>query len=137
LANDFIERPFANKEFLCDVAEAVKCGSSERKQVAFQLIATGDVSAIRARDVVTRDKQASPCHTNKDATDLSPVVTDLEEKKRYDNDDHDSPEVDELRREDCGIAICEDGKVVALDVTEGQDDVCETVSTAQDGSGSC
>lgn len=69
--------------------------------------------------MVTCDEQASPSHTDKYAANLGPVVADLEEEERNGNDNDNSPEVDELGGKDCSVAICEDGEIIALDVTEG------------------
>lgn len=40
----------------------------------------------------------------------------------YDNN-NDGPKIDELGRKDGGITIGKDGKVVALDIEEGQDKI--------------
>ena len=69
--------------------------------------------------MVTGDEQTRASDADKDAADLRPVVADLEEEKRNDNDDDDGPEVDELGGKDGGVAVGEDGEIVALNVTEG------------------
>jgi hypothetical protein len=46
------------------------------------------------------------------------MVADTEENKRDDNNDNDSPELNELRTEDSSIAIGEHGKEIAFDVHE-------------------
>ena len=50
---------------------------------------------------------------------MCPVVANLEEKERNDNDNDDGPEIDELRGKDGGVAIRKDGEIVALNITEG------------------
>lgn len=56
------------------------------------------------------------------------MVANLEEKERNGDNNDDSPETDELRGKDRGVAICQDGEIVALNITEGQDDVCQAIS---------
>jgi hypothetical protein len=81
LTNHLVQRPFADKKFLCHIAETVKGSSSKGEQVALQLIAITNIPTIGAGDVVACDKQPSSCHTNKDAANLSPVVANFEEKE--------------------------------------------------------
>jgi len=51
------------------------------------------------------------------------VVPDLQEEEGYQHDHDDRPEIDELRREDGGVAVRQDCEVVALDIQEREDDV--------------
>ncbi len=52
------------------------------------------------------------------------MVADVEEKKGDGDDEDDGPEVDELGGEDGGVAVGEDGEVVAFDVEKREDEVC-------------
>lgn len=56
------------------------------------------------------------------------MVPNAQQGKRYQHDDDDGPEVDELGAEDGGVAVCEDDEVVALHVTEGEDDVLPSLT---------
>ena len=47
------------------------------------------------------------------------MVANFEEKERNGNNNDNSPETDELRGKDRGVAIREDGEIVALNITEG------------------
>lgn len=123
LADDFVQRPLADEELLGDVAEAVEGGAGEREQVALQLAAGGDVAAVDAGDVVRAEEDAHAADAGEDAQDLGPVVADPEDEEGDRYDDDDGPEVYQLRREDGGVAVGEDGEVVAFDVEEGEDDV--------------
>ena len=62
---------------------------------------------------------------DEDAEDLGGVVADVEEEEGDGDDEDDGPEVDELGGEDGGVAIGENGEVVAFDVEEGEDEVCD------------
>ena len=127
LAHDLIQRTLRHEELLRHVAEAVEGRSREGEEIALELVAGGDVAAVRARDVVARDQQARPADADQDPEHLRPVVADLQKEETDRDDDDDGPEVDELGGEDGGVAVGEHGEVVALDVAEGEDDVLPAV----------
>ena len=123
LADDFVQWAAGDEPFLVYIVKAVECGAKEREEVAFELIARGDVPAIGAGDVVGCQEQAHAADAHEDTEHLGPVIAHLEEGEGDNDHDDDGPEVDQLRREDCRVAVGEDGEVVAFDVEEGQDDV--------------
>jgi hypothetical protein len=51
------------------------------------------------------------------------MVADAEEDEGDDDDDDDGPEVDELCRENGGVAVGQDSEIIPFDVEEGEDDV--------------
>ena len=124
LANDLIERTLADQELLGHVTQPVGGRAHQREQIALELAARRDVPAVGAGDVVGGEEDAHARDANEDANDLGPVVADAEEKEGDGYDDDDRPEVDQLGGENGGVAVGEDGEVVALDVAEGEDDVC-------------
>jgi hypothetical protein len=73
--------------------------------------------------VIGAEENAHAADADEDAEDLGPVVADAEEEEGYRDDDNDGPEVNQLRGEDGGVAVGEDGEVVSFDVEEGKDDV--------------
>ena len=75
--------------------------------------------------MIGANENAKTADADKDSDDLSGVVADTEEEEGDDDDKDDGPEVDELGGEDGGVAVGEDGEVVAFDVEEGEDDVWE------------
>ena len=73
--------------------------------------------------MVAGEQDTHTADTDEDAEDLGGVVTDVEEEEGNGDDEDDGPEVDELGGEDGGVAVGEDGEVVAFDIEEGEDDV--------------
>lgn len=124
LPDDLVERTAGNEPFFVDVGEAVTGGPDQSKKVAFQLISGGNVAAIRTGDVVGGKQETHAADTDKNTENLSPMVTHMEEEERYHDHDHDGPEVDQLSRENRGVSICENRKVIAFDVKKRQDDIC-------------
>ena len=51
------------------------------------------------------------------------MVADAEEKERYNDHNDDRPEIDQFSAQDCGIPIGQDSEVVALNVTEGENNI--------------
>ena len=56
LTNNLIQRPFADKKFLGDIAEAIKGRPSEREQITLELITAGNIPAICSGDMVACNK---------------------------------------------------------------------------------
>jgi hypothetical protein len=123
LADDLVQRPLGDEPFFIDVAQTVECSAQKGEQVAFELVAGGHVATIRTSDVVRSQQQTHATNTDKDAKHLSPVVADLEKGKGEDDHDNNGPEVDQLRRENRRVSICQNGEVVAFDVEESEDDI--------------
>ncbi len=74
--------------------------------------------------MIAGEQDAHAADADEDAEDLGGVVADVEKEEGDGDDKDDGPEVDELGGEDGGVAVGEDGEVVAFDVEEGEDDVC-------------
>lgn len=124
LSDDLVQWALADEELLGHVAEAVEGRARQREQVALELAARGDVAAVDARQVVRGQQQAHAADADEDTQHLCPVIAHAQEEERDGHDDDDGPEVDQLRRQDGGIAVGEHGEVVAFHVAERQDDVC-------------
>ena len=73
--------------------------------------------------MVAADEDAHATDADQDANDLEKVVPDVQEAGREQNHEHNGPEVDQLRGEDGGVPIREDGKIIPLHIEEGQDEV--------------
>ena len=56
LTNNLIQRPFADKKFLRDIAEAIEGRPSEREQITLELVAAGNIPAICSGDMVACNK---------------------------------------------------------------------------------
>ena len=123
LADDFVQRPFADEEFFRHVGEAVESRAEEGEEVALELVAAGDVAAVGAGDVVATQEDAHAADADENTDDLGDVVADSEHEKGEDDDDDDGPEVDQLRAKDGGVAVGEDGEVVSFHVHEGEEEV--------------
>ena len=94
LADHFVEGLRGDEVLLGDIAETVECGAEEGEEVAFELVAGGDVAAVGASDVVASQEEAHARDTDEDSEYLGPVIANAEEEEGdYDNDD-DSPKVD-------------------------------------------
>ena len=52
------------------------------------------------------------------------MIADSKEEERYNNHNDDRPEIDQFCAQDCGVPISQDSEVVALNVTEGKNNVC-------------
>jgi hypothetical protein len=52
------------------------------------------------------------------------MVPHAQEEEREHNDDSDGPEVDQLGAKHCRITVCQHNEVIALNVTESQDNIC-------------
>lgn len=124
LPNDLVKRPLADQKLLGHITQSVERGTGQCEQVPLELISGGDIAAVDALDVVRGQEDAHAADAGQDAEDLGPVVADAEEEEGDGHDDDDGPEVDQLRREDGGVAVGEDSEVVAFHVAEGEDDVC-------------
>jgi hypothetical protein len=73
--------------------------------------------------VVRGEEQTHAADAHEDAQHLGPMVADAEEDEGDDDDDDDGPEVDELCRENGGVAVGQDSEIIPFDVEEGEDDV--------------
>ena len=68
--------------------------------------------------MVTREQDAHPPDADEDANDLGGMVAHMQEAKGEDDDENDGPEIDELRREDRGVAVGKDAEVIPFNVKE-------------------
>ena len=129
LADDFVHGALADEELFEDVREAVACRTHQRKEVAFDGI--DGLAAVRACDVVGSYQHTQSAAADQDAGVLGDVVADLEENERDDDHDRDGPEVDQLCRQDSCVPVRQDGKVVSLDIAEGEDEIAPAVGPEQ------
>ena len=124
MPNDLIQRALADQPLLRHIAQAVESRAGESEEVALELVPASDAAEATAMgDVVGAKEDADATDGDEDAGELGGVVADVEEEGGDEDDDDDGPEVYELRGEDGGVAVGEDGEVVAEDVKEGEDDV--------------
>ena len=124
LADDFVQRALADEEFFGHVAHAVESGAGEREQVTLELVAARDRAVVgSACDVVAGQQDAHPADADQDACDLRGVVAHVQEQEGNHDDEHNGPEVDQLRREDRRVPVREHREVVTFHVEEGEDDV--------------
>ncbi len=118
LAHHLIQRSLADQKLLGHVTHAIERRPKQGKQIAFQLIPAAHSTAVCTRDVVAGKQDAHTADADEDAKELGGVVPDVEEEEGDGDNEDDGPEVDELGREDGGVAVGEDGEVVAFDVEE-------------------
>lgn len=125
LPHDFIQRTLADQKFLGHVAHAVERGPEQSKQIAFELVSPRHGAIVGgAGDVVAAEQDAHAANADQDADDLGRVVANVQEEERNQNDEDNGPEVDQLRGEDGGVAVREDGEVISFHIKEGEDDIC-------------
>lgn len=98
LADDFVQRPLGNEEFLGYVGHAVEAGASEGEEVAFELPPRADGTEVGgACEVVAGEKDAHAADADEDAEELGGLVAYAEEDGGKDDDDDNGPEIDKLR----------------------------------------
>ena len=124
LADDFVQGPAGDEHLLGHVGEAVEGGREHGEEVALELVrhvrGTGRAVAV---DVVRRQQHADAAAAEQDAGVLGEVVAHAQEDDGDGDDDDNGPEVEQLRREDVGVAVREHDEVVALHVAEGEGEV--------------
>lgn len=130
LTQDLVHRLHADKVFLPGIGETVERGAQQGKEITLDLVATRDVTAIGAGDVVGSDENAHAADTDQNAEHLRNVISDTQEEEGNHHHDGDGPEVDQLGAQHGCIAVCQHDEVVALDVTERQDNVCSHQKTS-------
>lgn len=122
---DLVRGPPRDIPLLKHVAEPIARRARETKQVAFQLL--GRVVVVGARHGVAAEEHAHAATGDEDAEELKGPVAHLEQQERDDDDADDGPKVEQLGREEVGVAVGEDGEVVALDVEKRKDKVLPAV----------
>lgn len=129
MANHLIQWTLGDQELLGNITETVTCCSQECKEIALDLITFADRihGARSARDVIASDQDANSTNADQDTRDLCNVVAHMKEEERNNDNHYDRKKVDQLRRQDGSVAICEYGKVVTLNIEKGQDDVLPSV----------
>lgn len=128
---DVVHGRLGDEPLLEDVAGAVEGGAEQGKEVALERV--GGLAVVGVGHVVGREKDAHAAAADEDSNDLEDLVADLEEEEGDEDDADNGPKVDELRRQDVGVAVGLDGEVVALDVERGHDDVLPAI--LPDGAG--
>lgn len=123
LADDLVNRRGADEVLLTGVGEAVESGSEQGEKVALDLVASRNISTIRALDVIRRNQHAHAANTDQDTDDLGNVIADAEEYERRQDNNDDGPEIDQLGTHHGGVLVREDHEVVALDIAERENDI--------------
>ena len=98
-----------------------KRGAEQAKQITLDHVNARP--RVGACQMVRSQEDAHAAAADQDAGDLENLVANLEEEKRQDDHADDAPEIEQLRRQDVGVAIRQHGEVVALDVEEAEDKV--------------
>lgn len=124
-AQHLVHGPARHVPLLKYVAEAVARGAGETKKIALELL--GRVVVVGAGHGVAAQQHAHAAAGDEDAEELEGAVADLEEEEGDDDDADDGPKVEQLGREEVGVAVGQDGEVVALDIEEGEDKVLPAV----------
>lgn len=120
---DVVHGGLGNEPFFKSVAETVAGCTGKSKHITLDRI----LAAVGARKVVGGDEDAHTANGDEDTDNLGDLVADLEDEEGDDDDDGNSPEVDELRRQDVCVAVRQNRKVVTQDVKERHDDVLPPV----------
>ena len=130
LTNDFIERSFAYKKLLSDISETIEGRPSQCEKIALKLIAATDASRSAALgDVVRAEEDANTTDANQDTHNLCPMVANVEDDKRYNDNNDNRPEIDELCRKYGCVSISENREVITLHVEEGEYQILPAISS--------
>ncbi|KAH6604416.1 hypothetical protein Trco_007862 [Trichoderma cornu-damae] len=122
---DVVHGPLGDEPLLEDVGDAVQGGAEEAKEIALDHVDAG--AAVGAGDVVGGEEDAHAAAADEDADDLEGLVAHAQQGEGDDDDADDGPEVEQLGGQEVGVAVGQDGEVVALDVEEGHDEVAPAV----------
>ncbi|TFB00587.1 hypothetical protein CCMA1212_007476 [Trichoderma ghanense] len=122
---DVVHGAFGHEPLLEDVGDAVEGGAQQAKEVALDHVDAG--AAVGAGDVVRGQQDAHAAAADEDAEDLEELVAHAQQQERDDDDADNGPEVEQLGGQQVGVAVGQDGEVVALDVEEGHDEVAPAV----------
>lgn len=122
---DVVHGPLGDEPLLEDVGDAVEGGAQQAKEIALDHVDAR--AAVGAGDVVRGQQYAHTAAADEDAEDLEHLVAHAQQDEGDDDDADDGPEVEQLGGQQVGVAVGEDGEVVALDVEEAHDEVAPAV----------
>ena len=122
-----------DEPLLEDVTKTVASGTKESEKIALDHVLSR--TTVASRNVVGTDEDAHTANADNDTDDLEDAVADLEEEERDDDHADNRPEVDELRGQDVGVPVGQDGEVVALHVEERHDEILPAVLPRDDTPG--
>lgn len=82
LPHNLIQRPLTNQKLLRHITQPVKGRTSQREQIALELVGRRDTGAVAgsAGQTVGAEQQAHAADADQDAADLVPGVADAEEQ---------------------------------------------------------
>lgn len=124
LANDLVHRTLGDHVLFKQVAEGVDRASQKSEKVTFQLIGS---RVVGATEVVGSNQQTHSTAGNEHTKVLRDVVADFQEDEGDDDNDNDSPETEQLSAQQRGVTVCQNHKVVALNIQEGKDEISPAV----------
>lgn len=122
---DVVHGPLGDEPLLEDVGDTVERGAQQAEEVTLDHVDTR--TAVGAGDVVRGQQDAHAAAADEDADDLEDLVAHAQQDEGDDDDADNGPEVEQLGGQQVGVAVGQDGEVVALDVEEGHDDVAPAV----------
>ncbi|KAI7973821.1 hypothetical protein EIK77_001020 [Talaromyces pinophilus] len=124
LANDLVHGTLGDHVLFKQVAKGVDGAGQQSEKITFQLIC-GRV--IGATEVVGSNQETHSTAGNKHTKVLSNVVSDFQEGEGNNDNDNDSPETEQLGAQQRGVAVCQNHKVVALNIQEGKDEISPAI----------
>lgn len=122
---DVVQMSSGDEPLLENVGGTVEGGTEKGEQVTLDHVET--LTAVGTADMVTANQDAHTTTADQDTNDLEDSVADLEKEERDDNDADNGPEVDQLRRQNIGVSVCQNSEVVALNIQERHDKVLPAI----------
>lgn len=122
---DVVQVSSGDEPLLENVGGTVESSTEKGEQVTLDHVKT--LTAVGTADVITANQNTHTTTADQDTNDLEDSVADLEKEERDDNDTDNSPEVDQLRRQNVGVPVGQNSEVIALNVQEGHDEVLPAI----------
>lgn len=122
---DVVQVSSRHEPLLKHVGGTVEGGTEKGEQVTLDHVKTA--TTVGAADVVTANQDAHTTTADQDTNDLEDSVADLEKEEGNDHDTDDSPKVDELGRQNVGVSVGQNSKVVSLNVQERHDEILPAI----------
>lgn len=125
LTNDFVHRTLGDQKLFETIVKGVESCAEKNEEITLDLIDRGP--GVCSVNVVACDEDPKAGAANQNAGVLRDMVSDLEEDEGKNHNHDDCPKANKLCRQDCGVLVAENDKVIAFDVEKGQDDIAPAI----------
>lgn len=124
-SQDVVHGALRDEPLLENVGNTIESGTKKAKEIALNHVNTW--AAVGASNVIRGKQDTHATAADEDANDLEQLVAYTKQEERDDDNADDGPKVEQLGGQQVGVAVGQDGKVVALDVEEGHDEVAPAI----------